>query len=263
MNQQNKKTTKQYISLLLITHNEEENIKKNFDWLDKCPEINEIVIVDNNSTDNTQKILKSLETKERKIEILNRGLENNFSTQRNFGLSKTSNNWILWLDADEKPNRQLINFLNNFNFKTNKAFSFKRNDTFLGHELKHGETANNIFIRLFNKNFGKFTGKVHEFWDTNQPIIKTNLIINHYPSQTLNQFLKKINFYTDLRAQELFEAKVKVNLFQIIFYPLAKFVQNYIFRLGFLDSTPGIIIALSMSFHSFLVRAKLWHLSQK
>jgi hypothetical protein len=74
--------------------------------------------------------------------------------------------------------------------------------------------------------------------------------------------MEKINFYSDIRAHELFQQKIHTNLFQIVFYPLGKFLYNYIVRLGFLDSTPGIIMALSMSFHSFLVRAKLWHLWQ-
>jgi len=260
MNQTNK-NDKNYISLLLITKNEEENIKKHLNWLDKCKTINEVIIVDDNSTDDTTKILDKLKNKE--VKIFNRGLNNNFSDQRNFGVIRTTNDWVFWIDADEEPSNKLIKFLNNFNFNQNKVFSFNRNDIFLGKELRYGETAYSTFTRLFNKNNGKFTGKVHEIWDTNQEVTETSLVIKHYSHSTLQSFLKKINFYTDIRAQELFESKTPVNLFQIICYPLGKFIQDYFFRLGLLDSTPGIIMALSMSFHSFLVRAKLWHLYQQ
>lgn len=257
-------------SLLLLTHNESKNIQENFNWLEKCPGINEIIVVDDNSTDDTLKVLEKLKIKNLpagrqgcKLKIYSRGLDNNFSAQRNFGISKTSNNWILWLDADEKPSKEFINFINDFDFNQKKVFAFKREDIFLGHVLKHGETANIYFPRIFNKKYGKFEGMVHETWVSSQPIQKENISIIHNSHQTLNSFLKKINFYTDIRARELYEQKVKVNLFEIIFYPIGKFIQNYFLRLGFLDSTPGIIMALSMSFHSFLVRAKLWHLSQK
>jgi hypothetical protein len=113
---------------------------------------------------------------------------------------------------------------------------------------------------LFNKNYGSFIGRVHEIWKTNQPVVNTHLAIFHHPHQSIKSLMEKINFYSDIRAKELFDQKVESNVFEIIFYPLAKFFQNYIFRLGFLDSTAGIVMALTMSFDSFLVRSKLWQL---
>lgn len=252
-----------HLSLLILTHNSSDLIEKNFNWIKKCQNINEIITVDDNSEDKTIETLKKLETKKCKIKIYKRELESDFSTQRNFGISKASNDWILWLDSDETPSDEFINFLNNFDFESDFVFAFKRTDIFLGHILNYGETANIFFPRIFNRKYGKFEGKVHETWVSEKPIYKKEISISHNSHQTLNSFLKKINFYTDIRAKELYDQKTKTNLFEIIFYPAAKFFQNYFLRLGFLDSTPGIIMALSMSFHSFLVRAKLWHLYQK
>jgi len=259
MNQQNKDN--QHFSLLLLTKNESENIKSNFNWLLKCPIINEIIAIDDLSTDDTRDLLKSLETKNLKINIFSRELGNDFSSQREFGIKKSKNNWILWLDADEKPKKEMINFLNSFNF-SNANYSFKRRDIFLGHQLKHGETSNLSFVRLFNKKHGLFQNHVHEIWKSSLPTINTDHYIFHYSHKTFYSFISKINFYTTIRSQELFDNKIKTNIFEIIFFPLGKFIQNYFFRLGFLDGTAGIIMALSMSLHSFLVRAKLWHLYQ-
>jgi glycosyltransferase involved in cell wall biosynthesis len=234
---------------------------KYWTWLDKAKKINEIIVVDDNSDDQTQEILKKLETKRIKVKIFERGLENNFSNQRNFGITKTTNNWILWLDADEKPSKSLIRFLNHIDNLQYKNYAFKRNDIFIDHELKHGENANQYFLRFFNKKYGRFTGAVHEIWQSPKKIDHQKIHIHHYPHQSLKGFIKKLNFYSNIRSQELFDQNQKSNLFQIIFYPLAKFIKDYFFKLGFLDGTPGIIMALGMSFHSFLVRAKLWHLS--
>jgi len=250
------------LSLLLLTHNEQENIKKYWTWLDSCPRINEIIVIDDNSTDDTQKELKKLENSHRQIKIFKRDLAGDFAQQRIFGLSETTNNWVLWLDADEVPSSELIEYINNIDTSQHNAFSFKRSDIFLGKELKHGETADSRFIRLFNKNFGLFEGKVHETWIPTSSVLSTNHIINHYSHPSLYPFIQKINFYSDIRAKELLSQGVKVSLLEIIIYPFAKFITDYIFKLGFLDSTPGIIMALSMSLHSFLVRAKLWHLHQ-
>ena len=252
-----------HISILLLTKNEEKNLSKYWTWLDKAKRVNEIIVVDDNSDDKTIEILKNLESKKIKVKIFERGLNNNFSDQRNFGITKTTNNWVLWLDADEKPSTNLIRFLNHIDNLQYKNYAFKRNDVFIGHELKHGENANQYFTRFFNKKYGRFTGTVHEVWQSPKEIELKKIHIHHYPHQSLKGFIKKLNFYSDLRAQELFDQNQKSNLFQIIFYPLAKFIQNYFFKLGFLDATPGIIMALGMSFHSFLVRSKLWHLSHQ
>ncbi|MBU1130402.1 glycosyltransferase family 2 protein, partial [Patescibacteria group bacterium] len=244
--QNNKNNKKNKISLILLTKNETENIKTNFSWLKNCNSINELIVIDDNSTDNTVKQINNLKSEKIKVKVFKRTLNNNFSTQRTFAIKKSSNNWILWLDADEKPTTKLINFLDNFTFPNNiHSFSFKRLDFFLEKKLKHGETNNLNFVRLFNKNHGKFIGKVHETWQNTGTNQKTKLIITHNPHKNLKSLIKKINFYTNIRSKELFNQKVKTNLFQIIFYPLAKFIQNYFFRFGFLDSNQGIIIALS------------------
>lgn len=251
------------ITLLLLTHNEQEKIDKNFGWLDKCPSINEIIAVDDNSEDKTIEKVKKLQSKSCMVKIFSRGLDSDFSAQRNFGVSKAANDWILWLDADETIDNEFIDFIGHIDNDKYYNYSFRRHDIFLGHQLKHGETSSQYFLRLFNKLHGKFIGQVHEIWQSDKSIFHSDAYITHTSHATLKSFFNKINFYSDIRARELYSNGVKTNLFQIICYPKAKFIQNYFFRQGFLDGTPGIILALGMSFHSFLVRSKLWHLSSQ
>ncbi len=249
----------QHISLTILTKNEQENINKNFDWLKNIKTINEIIVVDDFSTDKTKDIFKSKIGNHQKLKIYQRKLDGDFSSQRQFSVSKSTNNWILWLDADEIPSPLMIEFLTKFfPTKHTHAYSFIRQELFCGFQLNYGQSKQKI-IRLFDKNKGKFIGKVHEIWSTNRSK-DTNIVFFHYSNQNITQILEKINFYTDIRANQLFQNKISTNIFQIISYPTAKFFQNYIFKLGFLDGLPGIILSLFMSFHSFLVRAKLWHL---
>ena len=252
----------QHISLLLLTKNEQSNLLKNFGWLDKCPNINEVIIVDDYSTDNTHIVAKKLKNSHTNIIIKKRKLDNDFSAQRTYGINQAKNDWILWLDADEVPSLELIKFLTNFTPDNIKAYSFVRQNIFWNKALKHGESQQ-LLIRSFDKTSGHFSGKVHETWISSSPIKKTSLTFTHQPNQDITSFLQKINFYTSIRANELYKQNLNCSLFQIIIYPLAKFFSNYIIKLGFLDGTQGIIVSLLMSFHSFLVRAKLWHLSQK
>jgi glycosyltransferase involved in cell wall biosynthesis len=255
------KTKNINISLVILTKNESENIQNNFGWLKDCPKINELICIDDFSDDDTIKQIEKLQSKNLSVLFYRRGLDNNFSSQRQFGIEKASNDMILWLDADETPDVKLIEFINHID-TDQYNYSFNRLDTFLKKELHHGETANQSFLRLFNKKSGQFVGQVHEKWVSSTPTKPENLIIHHHAHTTLKEFFTKINFYSDIRSHELFSQKISTNVFEIIFYPKAKFIYNYFILGGFLDGTPGIIFALGMSLQSFLSKAKLWHLSQ-
>lgn len=251
------------ISLLLLTKNEQNNLKGWGSWIHKLNTINEIVIIDDESTDKTLKILKSLKTDKLSINIHKRKLNNNFSDQRNFGISKSINDWILSLDADEVPTQKTINYLNNLSPEIGQNYAFKRNIVYLNHTISYGQCLNDFPIKLFNKTEGKFIHPVHEKWESTANTNDLNQVILHYSIKDLTTFLQKINTYSSIRAQELYDQKHHPHLWEIILYPKFKFIELYFYRLGFLDGTPGIILSLAMSFNSFLIRSKLWHLSQK
>jgi len=220
----------------------------------KLNNIDEIIAVDDNSTDNSPKILKELGAL-----VFTKDLNNDFSALRNFAISKAKNDWILFFDADEEPSEKLINWLNNFDFQKN-AYAFKRNIIYQNQIISHGQAENDYPIRLFTKDLGKFIRPVHEVFELQTCPIFISSHINHYSAPNLSTFLSKINQYSSLRAQELFEKKTKCNIFSIVFYPFAKFIDIYFLKLGFLDKLPGLIISISLSFNSFLVRSKLWRL---
>ncbi|MCX5658088.1 MAG: hypothetical protein NTZ48_07735, partial [Candidatus Omnitrophica bacterium] len=108
-----------------------------------------------------------------------------------------------------------------------------------------------------------FIHPVHEIWQSSAITVNTNQVILHHSIKTLSIFLQKINFYSSIRAQELFDQKHHFHSWEITFYPKLKFIDLYFLKLGFLDGTAGIILSLALSFNSFLIRSKLWHLSQK
>lgn len=251
------------ISILLLTKNEQENLKQWGGWIHKLTNINEIVVIDDESTDNTINILKSLATKKLSINIFKRKLENDFAKQRNFGLTKCKNNWVFSIDADETLTDTAIEYINKLDVAKGQNYAFKRNIIYLGHTISHGQCIDDSPIKLFNKNEGKFVNPVHEIWESESITTDTYEAINHYSIKSLSLFLEKINQYSSIRAQELFDQGHKPHLWEIILYPKLKFIDLYILKFGFLDGTTGIILSLAMAFNSFLVRSKLWHLSQK
>jgi glycosyltransferase involved in cell wall biosynthesis len=250
----------QNISAVVLTKNEENNIKSCLESLKWC---DETIVVDDNSTDDTVKIAKELSAK-----VFLHPL-NDFSSQRNFGISKASKEWILFADADERVSDALAfeisNVISNWTSgiaPAYRGFYIPRIDVVWGKELRHGESGIRL-LRLAKRNVGKWEGMVHEEWKVNGKIGTLRNPIAHHPHPTVVEFLKEINFYTTLRAKELYSKKVKTNVLSIISYPLGKFILNYFLNRGFLDGISGLVHALLMSLHSFLVRGKLWTMWNK
>jgi len=249
------------LGVVILTKNEENNI---IDCLESVSFADEIIIVDDFSSDRTLDIIRDLKNK--KIHVYKRKLDNDFSSQRNFGISKAKGEWILFVDADERVSEQLggeiLSVLSNKNLD-NVGFYIKRSDVIWGEKLKHGESGNIQLLRLAKKGSGSWAGKVHETWKIDGEKLSLNNELVHFPHKNERTFLKEINYYTTLRAEELYSHNIKTNAFSIIIYPVGKFIYNFIINFGFLDKMPGFVFAVNMSFHSFLVRGKLWLLWKK
>ena len=252
------------ISVVVLTHNDEASFPKCIASLMWC---DEVVVIDDESTDGTAGLAKKLGAK-----VFVRKLNDDFAIQRNFGLAKAKGEWVLFVDSDEIVSKELATEIKEIasplrlrsgraertrNDKV-KGYYIKRKDWLFGRWLRHGETGKVKLLRLGKKNAGKWVQPVHEEWNINGNVDELANPLLHYPHQNVAQFLDQINRYSTLYANYLHRRSVREPVWQIVGKPATKFLLNYVIRLGFLDGTAGIITALMMSFHSFLVRAKLW-----
>lgn len=245
------------ISAVVLTKNEEKNITDCLTSLSWC---DEVIVIDDQSTD------KTVELAHRKgARIFVRALNHDFSEQRNYGLKKAKGEWVLFVDSDELVSSALwyeIMQYTNDPIAQFAGFYLKRTDFIWGKQLKHGETGNIKLLRLAKKNSGLWKGRVHEVWEVpgKKGVLENPLI--HYPHATVKDFLRDINYYTDLRSKELFDKKMPIGWWSIVIFPSGKFIYNYILKRGIMDGAQGLVFAMLMSFHSFLARGKLWLLWQ-
>ena len=243
------------LSVVLIVHNEADNLKT---LLGTLRFASEIIVLDNDSLDQTAAITKSFGAKH-----IRHILGNDFANARNFALRQTKSDWVLFLDADERLSPELVAWLERLEPQNNvSAYAFRRIDHFWNRELRFGETGRTFVTRLVNKRKGQFERPVHETW-TGKPIKEKNLVIDHFPHPTIKTFLEHINFYSDINAHYFYVQKRKTSVLDLIFTPLLKFFYTYFVRLGFLDGPAGFVYSFMMSFHSFLTRAKLYTLQDK
>ncbi len=242
------------VTAIVLTKNEEKNIAKCLASLRFC---NEVVVIDDYSIDKTVEIARRYGAR-----VFQRHLKDDFASQRNFGLSKAKKGWVLFVDADERVTEALASDIkyqiSNIQNTGIVGFYIKRRDFVCGRELKHGEPGSVRLLRLARKNAGLWKRAVHETWEAKGKTQTLQNPLEHYPHQTLREFLQDVDRYSTMHAKALYEEGVRSNLAKIIIWPLGKFKYNWIFKLGFLDGTQGFVAASMMSLHSFLSWSKLW-----
>lgn len=97
------------ISYLVTTHNEGECIEKLLSQLTKymSPE-DEIIIVDDNSTDEVTLEILATFSKIKNVSVFKHNLNKDFASHKNFGKEQCNNKWIFQVDADETVSDYLI-----------------------------------------------------------------------------------------------------------------------------------------------------------
>jgi len=241
------------LSAAILTKNEEDNIKRCIKAVSFC---DEIIVIDDNSSDDTKKVAENLGAK-----VYQRYLGNNFSKQRNYALSKTKGKWILFVDADEVVSEglktEIIQVVNN-PLATFSGYYLKRQDVIWDKKLKYGESGNSKILRLAKVDVGKFRRGVHEYWNIVGKTKTLNNTLFHYPHINLRSFIKNINHFSSLHARANLKEGKRSNLVKVIVWPPGKFFYNYFLKLGIFDGVIGFVVALMMSFHSYLSWSKLW-----
>ena len=173
-----------------------------------------------------------------------------FSTQRNLGLTKAGNEWVLFVDDDEivspKLRDEILAINDNYN-----GFYVKRKNLFLGKAV--GEDR---ILRIAQKNSGKWERMVHEEWKVKGEVGRLEGYLIHETAASVKEAIAKTNFYSTLHARENLKDGKKANLLKIFFFPVAKLFQNLLTGKGF-------IFGLLHSLHSFLAWSKQWLLQRQ
>lgn len=244
------------ISAVVLTHNSAATLSRTLKSLTWCEDL---VVIDDVSADETHSIASKYTKR-----IYTRKLNENFAEQRNFGLEKAKGPWVLFVDSDEVVTDSLKNEIKEVvRLPCCEGYDIRRKDFIFGRWLRYGETARVRLLRLGKKKSGKWERAVHEVWKIRGTIGELTHPLEHFPHPNVAQFVEEINTYSTLNARYLFDKKVRVSWWHITAYPAGKFFMNFFVFRGFADGTAGAVVALMMSFHSFLTRAKLRLLWEK
>ena len=272
------------VSVVIITHNEEANLARTLESVKPLVTDGrgEIIVVDSGSTDRTVEIAKSYGAKVFVEQW------KGYAAQKNSAIDKAVGDWILSLDADEEVERDLARLiayvisekqphpkqelLSATGVITSRAdiegYWIQRRNLFLGRWLRHGGFWPDPKLRLFRRGSGRFENRaVHEDiafeGKTGQLTGALSAVIHHsYP--TLSDYIDHMNRYSSLGAEMIVaEGYRGLKAINIVVRPLATFVYNYFFRLGFLDGREGLLLHLYHAVYVSWKYAKAWELSRE
>jgi len=234
------------ITAIIITHNEEERIAETIASLSCC---DEVLVIDSESTDRTREIASQCGAK-----VIVHKWEG-FARQKNFGAEQARFDWILSIDADERPSIELAKEIMDWKRRPQEssARSMPRRVSYFGAWINHSGWYPDRKIRLFNRRVSKWTGDgVHESMEANGPVERFRGDLLHFPYRNWADHLQRIDRYTRLASEAAQKSGKRGNPLMLLAGPPISFLRTFFLRLGFMDGWRGALIAYAGARYVFL-----------
>jgi glycosyltransferase involved in cell wall biosynthesis len=246
------------ITGIIITKNEEANIRE---CLESIKWADEIIIVDSGSSDSTISIAKEYTGK---IFITP---ELDIAEKRRFALSQTniSNEWIFFLDADERITYDLKEEILSLKDNTGiDGYFINRRNYYLGKWIKHCGIYPDYSLRLFMKNKGRVNDRIiHEAIELRGKTAKLKNDMLHFSYRNLDMMIDKINFFSTYEARERYLKNNKISKFGVFTHAISAFLRVFISRKGYKDKIFGFYVSFTYASVNFLSHLKLLRLQKK
>lgn len=245
------------VTIVVLTKNEERNI---VEVINNAHTItNNILIVDSGSTDKTVELAEKYGAK-----VVYRTWDNDFAAQRNFALEHINTYWVLYLDADERMNKDLCDsIVTRIKSGQDKQYSMMRKIYAFGFEYRHGIFKPDEVLRMFPVRSVHWENKVHErpicFFDKE----KLGGFIEHYTYENWQQWWEKAGKYTTIWAEDVYCRGKRTSVGGAFFHALYGFIRAYFIQLGFIDGWSGIYSSLQHFIYTLMKYLKLLEIQNK
>jgi len=227
------------LAVTVITKNESKNIRnclESVNWVD------EIIILDSGSTDDTVAICQEYTDKVFVTDWPG------FGVQKNRAIQRATCEWILSIDADESVSEELRQEIEEAIEQPSKrvAYQIPRRSSYCGRFMSHSGWWPDYIIRLFRRGYGRFSDDlVHERLVVQGAMGRLTNPLIHRAFSDLEEVLETTNAYSSAGAQMLHQQHKKASLMGAVLHGLWSFFHTYIIRAGFLDGKEGFMLAVS------------------
>ena len=247
------------LATVILTKNEEKDIEATIQNAQRCAD--EVLIVDSGSTDRTVELAEKNGAR-----VVFRAWDNDFAAQRNFALSQTEADWVLYLDADEHLNDELVNAIKKVvtgTSDTQKQYSLQRKSVAFGKKFSYGPLHPDWVSRLFPRNRVTWVGKVHEHPECSLPKEKLPGHLEHYTYRNWQEWEEKMSRYSTLWAEEAYQNGRRTSLPVALLHGIGSLFSTLLLRLGFLDGWMGICLCCMYFSYTTLKYLKLYGLQSE
>ena len=243
------------ISVYMITYNNERTVEralKSVTWAD------ETVVVDSFSQDSTVEICRRFTDK-----VFQREWPGH-QGQYQYAADLTTYPWIMFVDADEEVSPELAEEIRtqiDGRAEDVDGFFVYRRTHYLGRWIRYGGWYPDGEIRLYRRDRGQWEGGLHARVVVNGKIGYLKNQYHHYTYRDISDQIQTIDKYSKIAAEDLARRGEKFSIFKLLLHPPFRFFKEYVFKRGFRDGLPGLIIIVSTMYYVFIKYAKLWELT--
>ncbi len=245
------------LSVIVITRNEQVNIA---DCLLSVDFADEVVVVDNASTDDTREIARSLGARVTVVQDWP-----GFGPQKNRALAQAQGEWILSIDADERvtPELKAEILAVMADPRSGDVYQIPRRSSYCGQFMLHSGWNPDYVTRLFRRGRANFSDDlVHERLVTTESIGTLRSRIVHLSFPNFESVLDKVNRYSTAGALSMQKKGRSANLWSALGHGVWAFFRTYFLRLGFLDGQLGLALAISNAEGTYYRYLKRWLLAR-
>ncbi|MEF3191338.1 MAG: glycosyltransferase family 2 protein [Campylobacterales bacterium] len=239
------------ISVVILTKNSECYLSA---CLDALREFDEVIILDNGSTDATLSIASSYPNT-----TIHRHDFIGFGPMKNLGASLAKHDWILSIDSDEVMTDELLSSISSLTLDPRCVYGFSRLNHYAGKPIKCCGWYPDVILRLYHRAMTSYGDKlVHESLNlqgVEVKILKGNL--RHYSFDNVEGLLTKLQHYSTLYAQE-HAGRKKITPTMAVIKTIFSFFRNYILQRGCLYGWQGLLISVSNACGVFYKYMKLY-----
>ena len=241
------------LSVLLLARDEARRLEALLPALDFAREI--VVVVAASPRDDTREVAARLGAR-----VHERALES-FGAQRRFGLEHCSEEWVLWLDADERLDAAALAAIRAALAGATSAAGFRleRRTWFLGTRIRYCGWRGERLLRLFRRQRARFDDAlIHESVAVEGPVAELAGTIEHRSYEDWADCRDKLVAYAAAGAERARRAGRSAGPLDLLLRPPLRFVRMYLLQGGFLDGAPGVAVCSLAAAQVFLKYAELW-----
>jgi len=241
------------ISACIISLNEEDKIEDCLKSL--LPVVDEIIIVDSNSTDNTIQIAEKYTNKIFRHDF------SGYGKQKNWAADKANHDWIISLDCDERLSKKLQTSIlaAKDSLDSSAVYNMPIKTFYIYRWLNHCWYPDRK-KRLYNRSNTRWLdNNVHESVDSsNMKTLALDGDILHYSFDSISDHLKTIDTYTQIGADDLIKKGKHITVFSPVAHASWTFIKLYFIQRGFMDGFAGLVVSALSYFHVFIKYSKAY-----